>query len=95
MLIFNWCSSHGILDINVGRIINFTNFNKIPLFLIIASLGIRAIGDFFVPIQTSFSPFRDDIISFLVHKMLTYYFRSLDGLLLRQCVNVSFCLNAT
>jgi hypothetical protein len=55
-LIFNWCSSHGILDINVGKIINFTNFNKIPLFLIIASLGIRAIGDFFVPIQTSFSP---------------------------------------
>jgi len=88
MLIFNWCSSHGILDINVGRIINFTNFNKIPLFLIIASLGIRAIRDFFVPIQTSFSPFRDDIISFLVHKMLTYCF-SISGWLviasMRQC----------
>jgi hypothetical protein len=56
----------------VGRIMDFTNFNKIPLFLIIASLVIRAIGDFFVPMQTSFSYFRDDIISFLVHNMLTY-----------------------
>jgi hypothetical protein len=53
---------------------DFTNFNKIPLFLIIASLVIRAIGDFFVPMQTSFSYFRDDIISFLVHNMLTYCF---------------------
>ena len=30
----------------IGRTIHFTNFNKIPLFLIILSLSIRAIGDF-------------------------------------------------
>jgi hypothetical protein len=30
----------------IGRTIHFTNFNKIPLLLIILSLGIRAIGDF-------------------------------------------------
>jgi hypothetical protein len=30
----------------IGKIIHFTNFNKIPLLLIILSLSIRAIGDF-------------------------------------------------
>ena len=30
----------------IGRTIHFTNFNKIPLLLIILALGIRAIGDF-------------------------------------------------
>jgi hypothetical protein len=30
----------------IGRTIDFTNFNKIPLILIILSLSIRAIGDF-------------------------------------------------
>jgi hypothetical protein len=30
----------------VGKIIHFTNFNKIPLFLIIMSLSIRVAGDF-------------------------------------------------
>lgn len=36
----------------IGRTIDFTNFNKIPLILIILSLSIRAIGDF-VFIQSS------------------------------------------
>ncbi len=62
----------------IGKIINFTNFNKIPLILIIASLGIRAIGGFYVPIQISFSSVRDDNIPILLHKMLTYCF-SLSG----------------
>jgi hypothetical protein len=30
----------------IGKIIHFTNFNKIPLLLIILSLSIRAVGDF-------------------------------------------------
>ena len=37
----------------IGRTIHFTNFNKIPLFLIILSLSIRAIGDF---VMTQSSP---------------------------------------
>ena len=32
----------------IGKIIHFTNFNKIPLLLIILSLSIRAVGDFVV-----------------------------------------------
>jgi hypothetical protein len=62
----------------IGKIIHFTNFNKIPLILIIASLGIRAIGGFYVPIQIRFSSVRDDIIPILLHKMLAYCF-SLSG----------------
>jgi len=32
----------------IGKIIHFTNFNKIPLLLIILSLSIRAFGDFVI-----------------------------------------------
>lgn len=38
----------------IGRTIDFTNFNKIPLILIILSLSIRAIGDF---VFTQSSPY--------------------------------------
>jgi hypothetical protein len=41
----------------IGRTIDFTNFNKIPLILIILSLSIRAIGDFvFTQSSTYFAP---------------------------------------
>ena len=41
----------------IGRTIDFTNFNKIPLILIILSLSIRAIGDFvFIQSSTYFAP---------------------------------------
>jgi len=41
----------------IGRTIDFTNFNKIPLILIILSLSIRAIGDFvFTQSSTFFAP---------------------------------------
>ncbi|HKG41810.1 MAG TPA: hypothetical protein VKA98_06705 [Nitrososphaeraceae archaeon] len=41
----------------IGRTIDFTNFNKIPLILIILSLSIRAIGDFvFTQSSTYFTP---------------------------------------
>ena len=41
----------------IGRTIDFTNFNKMPLILIILSLSIRAIGDFvFTQSSTFFAP---------------------------------------
>ena len=38
----------------IGKIIHFTNFNKIPLLLIILSLSIRAVGDFILAQLLSF-----------------------------------------
>jgi hypothetical protein len=38
----------------VGKIIRFSNFNKIPLLLIIMSLIIRVVGDF-IPAQPLYS----------------------------------------
>jgi hypothetical protein len=40
----------------IGKIIHFTNFNKIPLLLIILSLSIRAVGDFVLAQLLSSSP---------------------------------------
>jgi hypothetical protein len=45
----------------IGRTIDFTNFNKIPLILIILSLSIRAIGEF--AFTQSSSPYLDAISS--------------------------------
>jgi hypothetical protein len=39
----------------IGKIIHFTNFNKIPLILIIISLSIRAVGDFILAQPSSSS----------------------------------------
>ena len=39
----------------IGKTINFTNLNKIPLILTIISLSIRAVGDFFIIQPSSFS----------------------------------------
>ena len=54
----------------VGKIIHFTNFNKIPLLLIIISLGIRAVGDFTLaqPLSSSL-----EYIGSSSLKILTYF----------------------
>ena len=52
----------------IGRTIDFTNFNKIPLILIILSLSIRAIGEFAF-IQSS-SPYLDTISSHLYQPII-------------------------
>jgi hypothetical protein len=52
-----------------GKIIQFTNFNKIPLLLIIISLGMRAAGDYILA-QPS-SPSEYDLS---LHHMLAYFF---------------------
>ena len=57
----------------IGKIIHFTNFNKIPLLLIIISLGIRAIGDFILTGPLSSSPSLNYIRS-SVPQILTYSF---------------------
>jgi hypothetical protein len=55
----------------IGKIIHFTNFNKIPLLLIILSLSIRAIGDF-VLAQPLYSP--SEYIGSPLLQILTYSF---------------------
>ena len=57
----------------IGKIIHFINFNKIPLLLIIISLGIRAIGDFILTGPLSSSPSLNYIRS-SVPQILTYSF---------------------
>jgi hypothetical protein len=56
----------------VGKIINFTNFNNIPLFLIIVSLIIRVAGDFIL-VLPSYSSSLGYIWS-SSHRILTYFF---------------------
>ena len=56
----------------VGKIINFTSFNNIPLFLIIVSLIIRVAGDFIL-VLPSYSSSLGYIWSFS-HRILTYFF---------------------
>jgi hypothetical protein len=53
----------------IGRTIHFTNFNKIPLFLIILSLSIRAIGDFAMTQSSPLSlvPFHLDQSIIMLH----------------------------
>lgn len=55
----------------IGRTINFTNFNKIPLFLIVLSLSIRAIADF---VMTQSSP--PSLVPFQLYKpiILLHFF---------------------
>jgi hypothetical protein len=52
----------------IGRTIDFTNFNKIPLILIILSLSIRAIGEF--AFTQSSSPYLDTISSHLYQPII-------------------------
>lgn len=52
-----------------GKIIQFTNFNKIPLLLIIISLGMRAAGDYILAQPSSPSEY-----ALSSHHMLTYFF---------------------
>jgi hypothetical protein len=52
----------------IGRTIDFTNFNKIPLILIILSLSIRAIGDF---VFTQSSPYLAPTSSHLYQPIIT------------------------
>ncbi|MBD0360354.1 MAG: hypothetical protein ICV56_06545, partial [Nitrososphaeraceae archaeon] len=52
----------------IGRTINFTNFNKIPLILIILSLSTRAIGQF--AFTQSSSPYLDAISSHLYQPII-------------------------
>jgi hypothetical protein len=56
----------------IGKIIHFTNFNKIPLLLIILSLSIRAIGDFVLAQPLSSSP--SEYIGNPSLQILTYFF---------------------
>jgi hypothetical protein len=56
----------------VGKIINFTNFNNIPLFLIIVSLIIRVAGDFILA-----QPLSSSSLGYIWNsslRMLTYFF---------------------
>jgi hypothetical protein len=56
----------------IGKIIHFTNFNKIPLLLIILSLSIRAVGDFVLAQPLSSSP--SEYIGSSSLQILTYSF---------------------
>ena len=58
----------------IGRTINFTNFNKIPLFLIVLSLSIRAIGDF---VMAQSSP--PSLVPFQLYKSIILHFFGLSG----------------
>ena len=60
----------------IGKVIHFTNFNKIPLLLIIISLSIRAVGDFILTQPLSSSSL--EYIRNSSHQILTYFF-SLSG----------------
>jgi hypothetical protein len=56
----------------VGKIINFTSFNNIPLFLIIVSLIIRVAGDFILVL-----PLYSSSLGYIwssSHRILTYFF---------------------
>ena len=55
----------------VGKIIHFTNFNKIPLLLIIMSLIIRVVGDFILaqPLYSSLGYIWSSSL-----RILTYFF---------------------
>ncbi|HYA83209.1 MAG TPA: hypothetical protein VEH06_07140 [Candidatus Bathyarchaeia archaeon] len=56
----------------VGKIINFTSFNNIPLFLVIVSLIIRVAGDFILA-----QPFSSSSLGYIwssSHRILTYFF---------------------
>ena len=57
----------------IGKIIHFTNFNKVPLLLIVISLCMRAAGDFILgqPLSSS-----SEYVS--SHRILSYFF-SLSG----------------
>jgi hypothetical protein len=56
----------------IGKIIHFTNFNKIPLLLIILSLSIRAVGDFVL--AQPLSSFPSEYIGSSSLQILTYSF---------------------
>ena len=56
----------------IGKIIYFTNFNKIPLLLIIISLSIRAAGDFILTQPLSSSSL--EYIRSSSPQILTYFF---------------------
>ena len=57
----------------VGKIIHFTNFNKVPLLLIIISLSIRAVGDFILA-QPPLSSSSLEYIRSSSFQILTYSF---------------------
>jgi hypothetical protein len=56
----------------IGKIVNFINFNKIPLLLIIISLSIRAVGDFILTQPLSSSSL--EYIRNSSPQILTYFF---------------------
>ena len=56
----------------IGKLIHFTNFNKIPLFLITISLSIRAVGDFILAQPLSSSSL--EYIRSSSPQILTYFF---------------------
>ncbi len=58
----------------IGKIINFTNFNKIPLILIVISLCMRAGGDLLL--GQPLSSYSEDVLN--SHRILSYFF-SMSG----------------
>ena len=54
----------------IGKIVYFTNFNKVPLILIVISLCMRATGDFFLgqPLSSS----SEFVLN--LHRILSYFF---------------------
>jgi hypothetical protein len=58
----------------IGKIIHFTNFNKIPLILIVISLCMRAGGDLLL--GQPLSSYSEDVLN--LHRTLSYFF-SMSG----------------
>jgi hypothetical protein len=64
----------------IGRTIDFTNFNKIPLILIILSLSIRAIGDFvFTQSSPSLAPTSSLLYQPIIILLLQQHFFGLSS----------------
>lgn len=64
----------------IGRTIDFTNFNKIPLILIILSLSIRAIGDFvFTQSSPYLAPTSSHLYQPIIIILLQQYFFGLSS----------------
>jgi hypothetical protein len=58
----------------IGKIIHFTNFNRIPLILIIISLSIRTVGDFILAQPSSPSSFSLGYIRSSMPQIFTHFF---------------------
>ena len=54
----------------IGKTVQFTNLNKIPILLIVLSLGLRALGDVILAQQNSVSNFVFQFTSLLTLKIL-------------------------